>query len=328
MKMPAGPFPHWTYGMNKRLDLLLAAIGGFLAVLDAVWLACGHFDIDARAYLFLVLIVPIMMGASVYYGQVRDEPAISAMFSATGFLVVFPAACCLLSYLVLAIAGPRIDNQLAALDRQLGFSWPALMAYAADHPGLTAALLWIYNSIVPQTLFLVLLLGWKKLPADLYGLCISMGVGAILTLALWTAYPSFGAFSVYHLPHVVAAKLHLVEDGSYARQLASMLHNGPGFITPAELRGIVGFPSYHTVQAMVLAWYARHIPYGRWGAVVLNVLVICSAPIHGGHHIVDLFGGAIVGTIAIIAADMIVRRLARPGRNVLQAAAASSPAAA
>ena len=312
--------------MNKSLNRLLAALAGFVALLDAIWLASGHFEIDAKAYLFLVLIVPVTVGASYYYGHMRNEPSISTMFSATGFLVVFPTGCCLLSYLALTISGHRIDDQLATLDRHLGVSWPAIMAFAADHPLLTAGLRLAYNSIVPQTLLLVLLLGWTHKASDLYGLCLAIGCAALTTIAVWTAFPSFGAFSVYHMPHAVAAKLHIVEDGSYARQLAFMLKNGPGFITPSELRGIVGFPSYHTVQAIVLAWYARHIPYVRWGALILNLVVICSTPIHGGHHLVDLFGGAIVATAAILIADVTVRRLGGATQQVSAVAAATSPA--
>jgi PAP2 superfamily len=293
--------------MQGRLNRLLAVIAGSLIVFDALWIALGHFAIDATAYLALAIAVPACMGASYYYGHRRNEPALSTMFAATAFLIAFPAACCLLSYLALTVTGPRIDLQLAAIDRSLGVSWPAIMAFAGDHPAVTGMLGLAYESMIPQTVLLVLLLGWRNEQAPLYGLCLAIAAGATATIAVWTAFPAFGAYSVYHLPPVVAAKLNLVENVDYGRQLTMMLQNGPGFISPRDLRGIIGFPSYHTVQAIVLAWYARKIPYVRWGSLLLNALVIVSTPIHGGHHVIDIAGGMIVAIGAIAVADAVVR---------------------
>jgi hypothetical protein len=108
------------------------------------------------------------------------------------------------------------------------------------------------------------------------------------------------------LPDAVAGKLGLVLGFDYGRVLVKMLSDGPGFISPAELRGIVGFPSYHTLQALVLAWYARSLKVWRWPAIVLNLGVLAAIPIQGGHHLVDAFGGATVTIISISLAGWIV----------------------
>ena len=75
---------------------------------------------------------------------------------------------------------------------------------------------------------------------------------------------------------------------------------------PKELRGIVGFPSYHTLQALVLMWYARGLKAWRWPAIVLNLAVLAAVPVHGGHHIVDAFGGAAVTVVSVALASWIV----------------------
>ncbi len=89
-----------------------------------------------------------------------------------------------------------------------------------------------------------------------------------------------------------------------------LLKNGPGHISPAELRGIVGFPSYHTVQALVLIWYGWRVVYVRWAALLLNIVVLIATPIQGGHHLIDMVGGAVVAVAAIALADWIVRHIA------------------
>jgi membrane-associated phospholipid phosphatase len=68
----------------------------------------------------------------------------------------------------------------------------------------------------------------------------------------------------------------------------------------------VGFPSYHTLQALVLMWYARSLPMLRWPAIVLNIIVLAAIPIQGGHHLVDAFGGTCVTLLAIWLAARVV----------------------
>lgn len=306
-----------------RLNALLIGIALGFVGLDILWVSSGHFRIDAGPYLLLAFIMTICVAGAYFYGQVRNEPTFSAMFAATAFLMVFPAACCLLSYLATTIAGPRIDLNLLAIDRALGIRWPTIMEFAGNHRLLSDALGTAYESIVPQTLLLVLLLGWMQKPGQLYGLCLAIAGGATLTLAFWTAFPSFGAYSVYHLPLATQAKLSLVQGVDYGQQLTMLLKNGPGFIEPRDLRGIIGFPSYHTVQAIVLAWYARKLPYVGWAFVLLNIAVVSATPIHGGHHVVDIAGGALVAALAIFTADRLVKKLGKPAK--LPAGAFAAP---
>jgi hypothetical protein len=293
----------------QRLNRLLACIAALFAGLDTLWLASGHFRIDPGPYFLLALVVLPCIGGVYFYTRVRSEPVFAAMLAATAFLMVFPAACSLMSYLATTVAGPRIDANLLAIDRAFGISWPAIMAFAGDHRFLADTLGLAYQSIIPQTLLLVLLLGWTRKPDQLYGLCLAIAGGATLTLLFWIAFPSFGAYSMYHLPLATQMKLSLVEGVDYGQQLTNLLKNGPGFIEPKDLRGIIGFPSYHTVQAIVLAWYARKLPYLGWLFLALNIAVVCATPIHGGHHLIDIPGGAIVAALVIFIADRLVKKL-------------------
>jgi hypothetical protein len=292
--------------MHEILNRVLFGIAAAIVGIDAAWVIGGHFAIDVRNYALLLLLVPPLAAGAMFYSRVRNEPALSATLAASAFLIVFSAGCCLLSYLALTIAGPRIDALLVAIDRTMGFSWTAVMTLAADHRVATAFLGFAYLSVMPQIVLLILVLGWRQRCADLYGLSLALSFGALFAVAAWTLFPSFGAFSVFDLPQAISAKLGLALDGDYGRDLVAMLKNGPGFISPKELRGIIGFPSYHTVQALVLIWYARNIPWLRWAAMVLNILVLIGTPIHGGHHLIDLIGGSAVACAAIMLADRIV----------------------
>ena len=168
----------------------------------------------------------------------------------------------------------------------------------------------VYLSVMPQMLLLLLWLGARDQLEDLYSLAFSMAYGAIITLAIWTAFPSFGAFSVFILPDDVASKLNLIAGFDYAHDLVEMLESGPGLISPRDLRGLVGFPSYHTLQALVLTWYARRTLL-RWPLIALNSAVLIAIPLHGSHHFVHIIGGLFVGVVAILMARMTLAAVDR-----------------
>ena len=307
--------------MHRTLNRLLFVLGTAIILVDAAWLLVGNFTIDWQRYNILLVVALPLVGGTVYYERFRSEPDLSAMLACAAFLIVFAAAASLASYLLITIAGPRIDQLLAAADASIGFHWSPVMAFAANHPLLNGILGLAYMSVMPQTILLVLWLGARGNLEDLYGLALALAYGAIVTLAVWTPFPSFGAFSVFSLSDDVASKLHLVAGFDYAHDLLQMLQNGPGFISPGELRGIVGFPSYHTLQAVVLAWYARRIPVLRWPALGLNAAVLLAIPIQGGHHLVDLLGGIVVAAIAIVMARITIAVAARvaPAQTVAEA---------
>jgi len=292
--------------MHRVLKRALFAVAAMSLAIDAAWISLVHFDIELVNYLTIAAAAPLFMVGSAFYSRARNDEALSTLFAAAAFFVTFPPACNLLSYLILTVAGTRIDLQLAHLDHEIGFNWLSLMAFAADHRVATELLRYAYLSVIPQTLVIPFVLGWKKELADIYGLCLSIAIGAAITLTVWGFHPSFGAFSISHLPNKTAAGLGLALDTDYGAALAHMLQNGPGHISPAELRGIIGFPSYHTLQAVVLTWYARHIPYVRWLSLVLNTAVLIAVPIHGGHHLVDLFGGLAVSAAAIATTEALI----------------------
>lgn len=307
--------------MQRTLNRLLLLMSVGIVLLDAIWLTAGHFSYDATSYEMLFLLMLPLAAAAAFYGSVRKDEALSAVLACSAFLIVFPAGSALLSYLLVTVSGPRIDWALVQTDRAMGFYWPDLMAFIARHPESNEILKLAYLSVMPQTVLLIFALGFGKKPAELYRLSLALALGAMITLAVWTMAPSFGAFSVYVLPDAVAAKLGLALGFDYGHDLVQMLRTGPGFISPKDLRGIVGFPSYHTLQALVLMWYARSLKMWRWPAIILNLIVLAAVPIQGGHHLVDMFGGAAVTFASISLASRIVAYAERGARTLLQSAA-------
>jgi hypothetical protein len=287
------------------LQRALIFIVALVLVADMAWTGVVHFEIDGRGYGALALLSAALVAGGVFYTRMRKDERLSAMLFGAAFLVVFSAAFSLLNYLLLTVAGPRIDGSLAAADRSLGVDWPAMMAFMADWPHVNLMLKLCYGSVMPQIALLIIVLSFLGRTEQVYKLALSIALGAMLTVAFWTVFPSFGAFSVYSLPSRVSTHLSLALDHGYAADLVSLLAHGPGAISPTDAKGLVGFPSFHGALAMLVAWYGRDVAYLRWPVLVLNALVVLATPIQGGHHVVDLMGGLVVALAAVAATDRI-----------------------
>jgi hypothetical protein len=295
---------------------MLLAIVASAATADVVWASAGHFDIDAPAYGLLALLALALAAGGIFYDRVRPDPRLAAMLFGTSFLIGMSAAFSVLNYLLLTVAGQRIDQPLAALDRALGVDWPALMAFMAHYPLTNMVLQLVYISVLPQIAVLVVALGFWGKPERIYALCLSVAAGAAIAIGLWTIAPSFGAFSVYDLPAQVSRHLALALDGHYAHQLVHLLAFGPGRISPSEAQGLIGFPSYHAVLALLVVWHARELKVIRWIALGIDAVVLVATPIQGGHHVVDVLAGFPVAAAAILLAGYALRVAARADGQV------------
>lgn len=292
---------HPAHGLfvTARLHSILFAFVAVVAGIDVVWARAGHFDVDAPAYGMLALLALALAAGGLFYAHLRKDERLAAMLCGTSFLIGMSAAFSVLNYLLLTVAGPRIDMSLAAADRALGVDWPALMAFVAHYPLTNMVLQLVYISVLPQIAALVVVLGFKGKPEQIYALCLSVGLGAAISIGVWAIAPSFGAFSVYELPPNVANHLALALDGHYAKALVALLAHGPGRISPHDAQGLIGFPSYHAVLALLVAWHARTLPVIRWVAVGINTVVLVATPIQGGHHVVDVLAGFAVAALVI-----------------------------
>jgi hypothetical protein len=284
---------------------ILWGIAGAIVLIDCLWAAAAHFTLDQKGYLFVAEVTTVVAGLAFFYGQVRRDERLSAMLSGTAFLIVFSAAFAASNYMLLTIAGPRIDGPLAAVDRAFGFNWVAVMTLMARHPLVNLLFEACYDSVLPQIALAVLVLGWLGRTADVFQFCLSVAIGAFVTVFFWTLFPSFGAFSFYHLPPAISSHLSLALNEKYAAELVQLLANGPGLISPQSARGLIGFPSFHAALAVMVGYYATRVKALRWPAILLNGGVMIATPIQGGHYLIDVIAGIAVAALSIAIAARV-----------------------
>jgi hypothetical protein len=288
---------------GPALPVLLLALLACLTAIDGLWLAFGHFHVDGGAFFGLGLLAASLLMAARFYRTVRPDPRIAAMLFGAGFLCLFSSGASILNYLLLTKAGARIDIVLADLDRAMGLDWPGLMRWMGQHPGLNAAARIVYSSTLPQVALSAIVLAGIE-PDRVYRFCLALALSALLCITIWSFVPSFGAFSVYALPD---AKMDLALNSAYAQELLRLLREGPGLISPHNAKGLIGFPSYHAVLALLVCWYLRDVKFLRWPVLGLNLAVILATPVQGGHHFIDVFASFPVAALSIFAAARLAK---------------------
>lgn len=277
----------------------LFGMAALTLLVDLVWWRLSHFQLDVPAYGRLILISLGMFAAGGFYHGYRREPALAVMLTGAGFLCLFSVAASVLNYFLITVAGTRIDGALVAADRALGFDWYSTMLWMSRHAWLNTIFFYIYNLVLPEIALLLVALAWSGHVEKAYRYCLAIGTGALIAIAVWTVMPSTGAKSLYTLPADVASRLTLSVTCQYGHDLIALLKNGPGYITPDDMRGLIAFPSYHGVLALIVAFYGWSIPRLRWPLVLINAVVIVASPVQGGHHMIDLVAAFPVAAVSI-----------------------------
>lgn len=266
---------------------------------------------DIEAYVFLSGLGVSLVCLGLFYRLSGRSPAIGATVIGTGLFLWLTLSVSTLNYLLLPVRVGSMDSLLAGLDGALGFHWPAVMETASRHPALAEVLGIVYQTSLLQIAVLIVTLGLTSRLAELDRMLVTLSVAAMATVAFWSIFPSLGTAAIYALPADVVAKVGPVVDLDYGRGLVDLATHGAAFIDPRNAKGLIAFPSFHTVIAFVCVFYSRRVKWLFAVLLPLNMTMLPAIVIHGGHHLVDLVGGAVFFAAASIIAEKILDGHAR-----------------
>ncbi|MEM7709954.1 MAG: phosphatase PAP2 family protein, partial [Pseudomonadota bacterium] len=212
------------------------------------------------------------------------------------------------NYLALSFQRPLVDDTLVALDALLGFDWPSFMALAAQYPSLSLPGALLYISSLFQFAIIITALGLTGRTWQMHEFVIVKLFAGVIAIGFWSLFPSFGPTAYFGLSPEIEAVINPVVDSAYGRELLALHAHGPGLITPTEAKGLIAFPSFHTVMALTAIIGAWHVPWLRWPFLVINLAMLPAIIVHGGHHLVDLIGGALTVVFAMALTHAVLRR--------------------
>jgi membrane-associated phospholipid phosphatase len=86
---------------------------------------------------------------------------------------------------------------------------------------------------------------------------------------------------------------------AYIEDLVGLRHGTLPSLDIMLLKGVIAFPSFHAVLAILFTYTHRGSP-SFLPVAALNALMLLSVPSEGGHYLVDVLGGVTVGGLVIL----------------------------
>lgn len=231
---------------------------------------------------------------------------VASMLVVIGLFPIFASVLSVATMLAFPLQRPLIDDLLFSIDAALGYHWDAAVILLAEYPRFSALLGKIYLSSFPQLLILAIYLGLTRRAVQMHHLLLTGMIAAIMTLAFWLIWPSFGPSAYLSLAPEVLEATGLVVTPQYGAVLMHFAEVGVPKIESHLVLGSVAFPSYHIVMALMVVWFARGTVL-FWPALAVNLLMIPATLTHGGHHLIDLPGGLLGFALATVLAGRLLQ---------------------
>lgn len=264
--------------------------------------------IAVGSLLNLVLACVALIGAAVFYTRVRINEQFSACCIGLSQALLFSAAGSILSYLLARSGGGLWDETLTNWDRALGFDWLAY-AFAIDTHAWAAMLLRIcYESLIPQTIVVILALGFSGRIDQLRTFILAAMLSGSTAVLLSPLFPAVGNFSYLDLNHSAFANVWQSSNLADVRDFLAVRSGTLATLDLRTMQGIIVFPSYHGALASVTLWafWKSGLRWLRWIGGAVAVTTIAATPVFGGHYLVDVIAGNGLAVVSIVAARRLV----------------------
>jgi membrane-associated phospholipid phosphatase len=265
-----------------------------LAACDLLWLV--SLKLGLSHWWPLALASLALLGLTLGCRLSGVGPRIAAIAEWILLWLIFSVAGALLTYLAAAQDGPVYDARLALADAELGFNWAAWLGFVAAHPALKLVLAVPYHSLVAQVVLSILWASWRGRDERNAELLVNATLGLLMTTALFFLLPTLGP----------CVGVPACQD-AYVEDLVGLRHGSLPSLDMMLLKGVIAFPSFHAVLA-ILFIYAHRGSRLFLPVAVFNALMLLSIPSEGGHYLVDVLGGIAVGGLAILMTRVLPAR--------------------
>ncbi|WP_332303503.1 phosphatase PAP2 family protein [Rhizobium sp. GR12] len=299
---------------------------GFIAILfaiDAALITAKGIRVDYAGYSLCALAGAGVFILGQFYRKSGRDLRIAAALISGGLFILFTLVASVFNYMFLPVAFPAIDDVLFRVDAALGYSWPDIVLWATTNPWIGTILFFVYATSLPQLLVIVITLGFTGKERMLHHFLVTGVLGAFTSIVFWIFFPTFGPSAYVQLPQWVSQTIPLAVDNAYGQELSRLITGGVSYLTPKNVLGLIGFPSFHIFMAAMSAWFVpRH-----WLVMAiilpLNFVMLLAVLVQGGHHLSDVFGGLVAFAIVCAASARLLKWLSAKERD---GAAAASPA--
>lgn len=301
----------------RPAELALLAIILVTLLADVILILSSGQKVFYFAYSAQAVFAVLMFGLSFIYRRRGRSERIATVTMCTGLFMIFTSAMALLNYLFLPNLRPTLDLWLVSLDAKLGYNWVEAVTWSVSHPWLNDILGYAYLSNLYQIVVLIVMLGFSGRIYALHSMVLALTLSGTVTVLFWIMFPSIGPSALFQLPESVTSVSTQVVGTVYGKELTELLYNGTDIIMPNDARGLISFPSFHTVMALAGIWYSRSIKWLFPFFLLLNLAVLPAVLVHGGHHLVDIPAGIAVFALCAWATERFQQRFEGQGETII-----------
>jgi membrane-associated phospholipid phosphatase len=260
-----------------------------VAVTMAGW--WRHVSIDRGTIAALALVPALLFLLWAYFvwepGRTERDWILAEFLLCLGLLL----SCSMIAsggqYTLGSLGAPNIEQTLIAIDRWFGLDVSVLAAWTRRHKGIPEALVWAYNTLTPQFLLTVGVLGLLRRDRQcLWQFMVLFHITLCATLAIFAVAAAAPPQDALHFQPVIDQS-SVTHDYSAVR--AGVLHT-----IPVGVSGLIAFPSFHAAGGLVVAWSVRRTPLLRALLWPLNALLVLSTVMSGVHYASDVFASIVL----------------------------------
>ncbi len=258
-------------------------IGILISVLcvEVIWIKTSSslFIYNKKDIYYEFLFLACLLLPYVFYKSFRPDLRMVALLETTFFAFAYSPLMLLLTCLVATQNQPLIDSTLVSIDNYLGVYVQAIDFWFRGHDIWQRIFEFMYNTFLYQFPFVLFYFTYSNKPIYLQRFLMMIMIATPLTITISGFFPALGPFEWYHyMPHIRVSNAlhHMIE----LRQNIVDINKEPGIVT---------FPSFHTVMALLYTYIFKNekliifIP-----VLIINLLMIFSCIPIGEHYFIDL----------------------------------------
>jgi hypothetical protein len=263
-----------------RAWALVVAVG----LTDLVWAHAA--GLTFVGWIQVGMVLAFLGAVAAIYGITGRSDRLADAGNYAALWVAFSIVGAIFTYVAATLNFPLRDSEFNAIDAALGFDWLSSFNFVSAHRIVRVILSIAYFTMLPQiVLSIVYLAHTEQSDRNRDLLWISM-FALILTTVVSGIVPAVGPHISGHLP-------------IWSQMLLTIRARGMTQFSLGALQGVIAFPSFHTVMAIVLVYAHRPPSRSFWPVAVLNGLMVLAVPPIGHHYLIDAITGAAVAVLCI-----------------------------
>ncbi|MDQ1186138.1 phosphatase PAP2 family protein [Agrobacterium larrymoorei] len=298
-----------------RAERFVFSIICALFAVDLVLVAVKGVGVDVAGYsLSLAIGGGLLLLGHIYRSKKREERMAAALISASLF-ILFSICGSVFNYMFLPIQYPTIDHALIHIDGVIGYDWRSAVELVAHVPLIGRALFIVYMTSLPQLLLTIIILGFSGDYRRLQHFLLTGVLGALAGIIFWIFFPSYGPSAYQDLPEWVLETTPLAVTPDYGKELIQLGGEGPTYLSPASVLGLIAFPSFHIFMAAMSVWFVPRYRFLVAVSIAINLTMIPAVLVQGGHHLCDIVGGMLAFAFICPSARWLLDRMEADGHG-------------